>query len=256
MAAGRDLVRRQERATPLSTNAEDLKIIPGDELGPERSGAAALAQANRCDARSHETRERAIVIAKVLVVGIGHRELTARRRFAEDGYQSRRPLDACERRQRDCLEHREDRGVQTDAERENQDNGERERAVLRERTNRVADVAHLIVQGVEPPRGPHASGRVGGQRDVAEVLARRELRTALVGAVGHALVGGDLQVRANLVLEVLVVEAPPLQPPKDRHVYSLLPVAAGFITRLMAFTSSVHRDSSRRSCFFPSGVRR
>src|SRR5439155_7084648 len=122
------------------------------------------------------------------------------------------------------------------------------RAVLRGRTNRVADVAHLIVQGVEPPRRPHASGRVRGQRDVDEVLARRERRTALVGAVGHALVGGDLQVRANLVLEVLVVEAPPLQPRKNRHVYSLLPVAAGFITRLMAFTSSVQRDSSRRSC--------
>ena len=39
--------------------------------------------------------------------------------------------------------------------------------------------------------------------------------------------------------------------------YSSVPGArAAFITRPIACTSSVHRDSSRSSCFLPSGVSR
>jgi hypothetical protein len=76
----------------------------------------------------------------------------------------------------------------------------------------------LIVQGVDPPRRPDLARRFGGQRDVAEVFQRRQLRALLIGAVGHPLVGGDRQVRANLFLEVLVVPGPPpFQPGKDRH---------------------------------------
>src|SRR5205807_5947346 len=107
--------------------------------------------------------------------------------------------------------------------------GQRERGTLGEDADRVADV-------------------------VAEILQRRELGATMIGAVGFPVVGGDGEVRADLFLQV-VVEAAPLQPRHDGHAYSLLPGAvAGFITRLIAVTSSLQRDSSRRSCCLPAGV--
>ena len=138
--------------------------------------------------------------------------------------------------------------------------GEREGRVLRERTDRVADVAHQIPQALEPPRRPDAAGRFGRQRDVAEFLQRRIARVCLIGAVGDLLLRGDRQVRADLFLEVVFVEfdgPPALQPRQDAHGYSSVPGAgAGLITRPMAFTSWLHRVSSRTSCFLPSGVSR
>ena len=56
------------------------------------------------------------------------------------------------------LSHREHGGVQADAEREDADDGEREGRVLRERTDRVADVAHV---DRARPRATTAS-RLGG----------------------------------------------------------------------------------------------
>ena len=78
--------------------------------------------------RAEESGERPIVIAQVLVVGIRHARADVRRWFrAKIDGESRRPVDACERAERDALEHREDGGVQADAEREDADDGQRER---------------------------------------------------------------------------------------------------------------------------------
>ena len=162
-------------------------------------------------ARAEESRERAIVIAKVLVVGIRQGDATSGAGFAEDNGEPRRPVNAGDWAERDALEHREDGRVQTDAEREHADDGERKDRVLRERANRVADVAQLIVQGVDPPRRPDAAGRFGGQRDVAEILQRRELRAARIGAVRLLLVSGNRQVSLDFCVEIVLVEALPLQ---------------------------------------------
>src|SRR5207253_11112330 len=51
----------------------------------------------------------------------------------------------------------------------------------------------------------------------AEVFQRLELRRAAVGALGHPLVGGDREVRADLVLEVVFVQPSAFQPGPDRH---------------------------------------
>ena len=84
--------------------------------------------------------------------------------------------------------------------------GEREGRVLRERADRVADVAQQIAQGLEPPRRPHAAGRFGRQRDVAELSQRRVARVFRIGAVGDPLLRGDGEVRADLLLEILFIE--------------------------------------------------
>src|SRR2546430_11106247 len=124
MAAGSDLVRREERAAALGTNAEDLKVVSGNDLAPDLAGASASAQTDRGHAGAGEFRERAIVIAEVLVVGIRHAQRTSRTRFAEDDGEPGRSLNACDRAERDALEHREHGGVQADAEREDADHGE------------------------------------------------------------------------------------------------------------------------------------
>ena len=80
-----------------------------------------------------------------------------------------------------------------------------------------------------------------------------------IGAAGHPFLFGDRQMGTDLVLKIVIieVETAPLQPGKDGHGYSPVPGAVdGFITRPIAFTSSVQRDSSRTSCFLPSGVSR
>ena len=65
----------------------------------------------------------------------------------------------------------------------------------------------------------------------------------LEGDAGRKMIFGDVLMHAD--------------GEKITHGSPSVPGAsAGFITRLIAFTSSVHRDSSRRSCFLPSGVSR
>lgn len=123
MAARSDLVRRQERAAPLGANAKQLKVVPGDEFARDLARASASAQIALDESRAHESRERAIVIADVLVVGIGHADDTSRARFAEDDAESGLPVNPRERGEREALEHRDDRGVQADAEREDADHG-------------------------------------------------------------------------------------------------------------------------------------
>ena len=44
MAAGRDLVRRQQRAAELRADAEHLKVVAGDELARDLAGASAAAE--------------------------------------------------------------------------------------------------------------------------------------------------------------------------------------------------------------------
>jgi hypothetical protein len=220
MAAGRDFVRRQQRAAARGAYPEDLKVVPGDELPEDLAGATASAQVDLDERGSHEPRERTIVIADVLIVGIRHAKMAPGTRFAVDDMEPGRPVDARERGQREALDHREDGGVEPDAQRQDADNGEREGRVLGEGADRVPNVAHQIAQGLEPPRGPDAPGSLGRQRDVAEILQRRRVRRLPIGAVGHALVFGDRQVRTDLVLEVLFIEAPSsqrLEPATHRH---------------------------------------
>ena len=220
MAARSNLVRRQEGAATLGTNAEDLKVVSGHELGPERAGASTSAETDGGERRAEESRERLIVIAEVLVVGIRHAERTSRTRFSEDGSESRRPVNASERAEPKALGHGEHRGVQADAEHQDADDGERKGRVLRESTDRVANIAHEIMQRVEPPRGPDSAGGFRREQDVAEFLQRRIVCRPSIGPVGEALVLGDGQVRANFFPEVFVVQLPPLQtfePGNDRH---------------------------------------
>ena len=100
---------------------------------------------------------------------------------------------------------------------------------FRQRTDRIADVAHHIPQGLEPPRGPDAAGRFGRQRDVAEFLQRRIARIFLIRTIGDLLLRGDRQVRADFFLEIVFVEfngPPALQPRQDPHGYSSVPGVA------------------------------
>ena len=206
MAARRDLVRRQERAAEPGANAENLEVVSGDDLAPDLAGAAASAQVGRGQDGAEELRERSIVIAEVLVVGIGDAERTSGARFGEDDGEAARLRHAGERAERHAFEHREDGGVQADAEREHADHGEREGRVLRERADRVADVAHQVPQRLEPSRGPHAAGRFGRPRDVAELLQRRIVRVRSICAIRDLLLRGDRQVRADFFLEIVFVE--------------------------------------------------
>ena len=208
MAAGRDFVRRQQRSAARGAHPENLKVIAGDELPEDLAGATASAQVDLDERGSHEPRERAIVIADVLIVRIRHAKMAPGTRFAVSDMEPGRPVDARERGQREALDHREDGGVQANAQRQHTDDGEREGRVLREGAERVPNVAHQIAQGLEPPRGPDAPGRLGRQRDVAEILQRRVVRRVRIRPFGHALVFGDRQVRTDLFLEVLFIEAP------------------------------------------------
>ena len=217
MTAGSHLVRRQERAAALGTNAEDLEVVPGDELGPDRTGTSTPAQADRRDGRAEELREPFIVIAKVPIIGVRQAERASRVRFSEDNGEPSGTVDAGNRREREPLEQGEDGGVQAYAEREDADDGKREDGVLREAPDGVADVAHLIVQGIEPPRGPDPASGFGRQRDVAELPERRVARLLWIRALGDLLTARDGKVRADFFLEVLIVQAPPLQTLEPGH---------------------------------------
>src|SRR5262245_66270738 len=94
MAAGRDLVRRQERAAALRANAENLKVVAGDYLRPHLAPGAASAQIGFERAGAEEAQKRLIVIAKVLVVGIRHADIASGASFAVDDRQPRGPRHA------------------------------------------------------------------------------------------------------------------------------------------------------------------
>ncbi len=143
-------------------DAEHLEVVAGDDLRPQRARRALAAEPDRGDDRAHEAVERAVVVAEILVVGIRDAERATRARFTKHRYQPGRSRHAGERCERDALQHREHRGVEADAERQDGDDGEREGRILRERANRVADVAHLIVQELEPPRRPDTPRRFSG----------------------------------------------------------------------------------------------
>ena len=57
------------------------------------------------------------------------------------------------------------------------------------RSKRVADVAHLVAQRVDPPRRPDAVCGLPRLGDVAELLQRVELRAPAVRAMVVAIVG-------------------------------------------------------------------
>jgi hypothetical protein len=95
MATGSDFVRGQKRATALGANAEDLEVVPRDELAPDLAGAPASAKVGGSQAGAKESGECAIVIAKVLVVGIRDAELASGARLAEDDGEPGRAVNAC-----------------------------------------------------------------------------------------------------------------------------------------------------------------
>src|SRR5207253_10541789 len=97
MTAGRNLVRRQKRAPALGAHPEDLKVIPGDQLARDRTGAAAAAEADGDEAGAQQSRERAIVIAEVPVLGVRQLDVTSRARFGKDDAESGRAVDSGER---------------------------------------------------------------------------------------------------------------------------------------------------------------
>ena len=68
----------------LRADAEDLEVVAGDELAPDLTRAAAAAQVDGGDDGAEQTGERAVVIAKVLVVRVGEADRAAGARFAKD----------------------------------------------------------------------------------------------------------------------------------------------------------------------------
>ena len=133
------------------------------------------------------------MIPEVLVIGVRDADVAAGARFAVDHPEMRGVADAAERAERDAFQDREHRCIEADAEREDAHDGQREQRVLRKRAQRIADVARLIVQRLEPRRRPHAPRRFGRQRDVAEILERREPRGVRIDAVRDAIAGSHLR---------------------------------------------------------------
>ena len=122
--AGRDFVRREQRAAQLGAHTQVLEVVAGHELAEDRLGAEAGPQVDGHVPRPDEPGERPIVVAEVLVVGVRQRHLAASARLVEHDGQVRRPLDAGEGVESQALEQRERRSVQADADREHGGDGE------------------------------------------------------------------------------------------------------------------------------------
>ena len=209
-------------------NAENLEVVAGDELAPDLTGAAASAQVDRGHDGAEELRERPIVIAEVLIVGIRDAQRTSGARFGEDDGElpdfvtpasglSAMPLSIVK-----TAAFRPMPSVSTPT------TVSEKAGFFASAADRVADVAHQIPQRLEPARGPHAAGRFGRQRDVAELLQRRIVRVRSIRAIGDLLLRGDRQVRADFFLEVVFVECngpAALQPGQDPHGHSSVPGA-------------------------------
>ena len=92
-------------------------------------------------------------------------------------------------------------------------------------------------------RGRHAARHFFDERDVAELAKRVGARFFRRFAALDAPRGFSLQVKRNLVLEILVI---------IRHHEP----STGSITWPMTATSRCHFDRSTASCFRPAGVSR
>ncbi len=206
MAAGRDLVGGQQGAAALRMHPEHVEVVPGDELGRDRAGAAPASERDVGQSRAEQPGERLAVLAQVQVVGIRQLEGASGAGLAVDHVQPGGALHTGERRQGDAFEHGEDGGIQADAKREHADHGQREPRLLRERAQRIPEVARQVARRLEPSRRPHLARCFGRERDIAEVLQRRVVRADRIGALGHPLASGNGEVGTDLVLEVVLVE--------------------------------------------------
>ena len=127
MPPGRDLIRRQERAAEARSHTQDLKVVAGHQLAPD--AFAAVRQGPRLNGRIDgrgEPGKRAVVIAKVSVLGIGKADGPAAALVAPTTTpRSAERLDPGQRLQREALEEREHGGIRADPDRQHGDDDER-----------------------------------------------------------------------------------------------------------------------------------
>src|SRR6185503_7238119 len=78
------LVDGQERAPQRRVYPQHLKVVTGDDFGEHRPGTPPSAEAAREHTRAEQTRECAIVLAQVSIVGIRDGEVAAGAGFRKD----------------------------------------------------------------------------------------------------------------------------------------------------------------------------
>ena len=187
VAARRDLVRRQERATELRANAEDLEVVAGDDLSPQRARVLVSAPGRPAPPRSRTGRktpgrDRAGAGSPGTTGATGAAP-SFRRSTTASRLESSTPASGASAMLLSIVKTAAFRPMPSAS---TPRTVSEKAGFFASDADRVADVARQIAQRLEPARGPDAARRFGRQRDVAEFLQRRVARVLGIDAVGRS----------------------------------------------------------------------